>query len=121
MKSRVAKHYRQADKVVVVMDNLNTHTLFSWYEPFPADEALGIVRRLEIHYTPTHGSWLNLVEEALSARASQWLEWRIETLERLLAERGAWQLNRNIKQQIVCWQVTTEGARIKLYGLYPAF
>jgi hypothetical protein len=93
----VTEHYPQAEKVVLVMDNLNTHTLSSMYETFPAEEAFRIAQKLEIHYTPKHGSWLNIVEIELSAMTSQCLGRRIDTLEKLSGELGAWQLERNGK------------------------
>jgi hypothetical protein len=103
------------------MDNLNTHTVSSLYETFPAAEAFEIARKLEIHYTPKHGSWLNIAEIELSAMTSQCLDRRIDTLEKLQGELGIWQRERNQNQKTVKWQFTTEDARIKLHGLYPAF
>jgi hypothetical protein len=110
-----------ADKVVMVMDNLNTHTISSLYETFPAEEAFRIAQKPGIHYTPKHGSWLNRAEIELSAMTSQCLGRRIDTLEKLSTELEAWQLDRNPRQKIVRWQFTTEDARIKLHGLYPNF
>jgi uncharacterized LabA/DUF88 family protein len=121
VKHIVTEEYPQADKVVLVMDNLNTHTLSSLYEAFPAEEAFRIGQKLEIHYTPKHGSWLNIAEIELSAMTSQCLDRRIDTLEKLSTELEAWQLDRNTKRKIVRWQFTTEDARIKLHGLYPVF
>jgi hypothetical protein len=117
----VTEQYPLAEKVVLVMDNLNTHTLSSWYETFPAPEAFEIAQKLEIHYTPKHGSWLNIAEIELSAMTSQCLGRRIDTLEMLSSELGAWQLDRNTNQKTVKWQFTSEDARIKLHSLYPAF
>lgn len=121
VKSIVTEHYGQARKVVLVMDNLNTHTLSSLYETFSAEEAFEIAQKLEIHYTPKHGSWLNIAEIELSAMTSQCLDRRIETVEKLSSELKAWQLDRNTKQKIVKWQFRTEDARTKLHGLYPKF
>jgi hypothetical protein len=101
------------------MDNLNTHTISSLYETFPAEEAFGIVQKLEIHYTPKDGSWLNIGEIELSGMTSQCLDRRIDTLERLSGELEAWQRERNEKQKLVKWQFTAGDARIKLHGLYP--
>jgi recombinational DNA repair ATPase RecF len=101
------------------MDNLNTHTLSSLYEAFPAAEAFAIAQKLEIHYTPKHGSWLNIAETELSAMTSQCLNRRIDTLGKLKHEVGAWQQERNRKQKTVKWQFTTDDARIKLHSLYP--
>jgi hypothetical protein len=106
---------------VICMDNLNTQTLCSLYEAFPAAEAFEIAQKLEIHYTPRHGSWLNIAEIELSAMTSQCLGRRIDTLEKLSAELEARQLDRNTRQKTVRWQFTTEDARIKLHGLYPEF
>ena len=113
------EEYPQAEKVVLVMDNLNTHTISSLYETFPAEEAFWIAQKLELHYTPKHGSWLNIAEIELSAMTSQCLDRRIDTLEKLSEELEAWQIERNEKQKIVRWQFTAEDARIKLHSLYP--
>jgi recombinational DNA repair ATPase RecF len=102
------------------MDNLNTHTLSSLYEAFPAAEAFAIAQRLEIHYTPKHGSWLNIAEIELSAMTRQCLNRRIDTLEKLNRELEAWQQERNRNQKTVEWQFTTKDARIKLHSLYPS-
>jgi hypothetical protein len=120
VKSIVMEQYPQAEKVVLVMDNLNTHTLSSLYEAFPAAEAFAIAQRLEIHYTPKHGSWLNIAEIELSAMTSQCLDRRIDTLEKLNRELAAWQQERNRNQKTVEWQFTTKDARIKLHSLYPS-
>jgi hypothetical protein len=90
VKALVTEQYRQAEKVVLVMDNLNTHTVSSLYEAFPPREALEIAQRLEIHYTPKHGSWLNIAEIELSAMTSQCLNRRIDTLDKLNGEVRAW-------------------------------
>jgi hypothetical protein len=119
VKSIVMREYPQAEKVVLVMDNLNTHTISSLYQAFPAEEAFEIAQKLEIHYTPKHGSWLNIAEIELSAMTSQCLDRRIDTLEKLSTELEAWQINRNEKRKLVKWQFTAEDARIKLHGLYP--
>jgi hypothetical protein len=119
VKSIVMEQYLQAEKVVLVMDNLNTHTISSLYEAFPAEEAFELAQKREIHYTPKQGSWLNIAEIELSAMTSQCLDRRIDTLEKLSGELDAWQIDRNKKQKIVRWQFTTEDARIKLHRLYP--
>jgi hypothetical protein len=118
-KSIVTEEYPEAEKAVLAMDNLNTHTAASLYQTFPAEEAFAISRKLEIHYTPRHGSWLNVAEIELSAMTSQCLDRRIGTLEKLSGELEAWQADRNGKRKPVKWQFTTEDARIKLHGLYP--
>jgi hypothetical protein len=101
VKSIVSERYPRAEKVVLVMDNLNTHTLSSLYEAFPAAEAFEIAQKLEIHYTPKHGSWLNIAEIELSAMSRQCLDRRIDTLEKLQSELSAWQRERNRNQKTV--------------------
>ena len=112
--------YPKAKKVVLVMDNLNTHTISSLYEAFPPEEAFRLAQRLEIHYTPKHGSWLNIAEIELAAMAAQCLgKRRISTIETLNAELLVWKTDRNQNQKGVDWQFTTNDARIKLRRLYP--
>jgi hypothetical protein len=115
----VEEVYDRAEKVVLVLDNLNTHKVASLYEAFPPEQARRIAERLEIHYTPKHGSWLNMAEIELSVLAGQCLDQRIESLERLRREVEAWELVRNERQVGVNWQFTTADARIKLRKLYP--
>jgi DDE superfamily endonuclease len=110
----------EAEKVVVVMDNLNTHKLASLYEAFPPEQARRIAEKLEIHHTPKHGSWLNVAEIELSVLARQCLDRRIESRAQLQQETAAWELERNEQQVEVRWQLTTTEARIKLHRLYPA-
>jgi hypothetical protein len=117
VKSIVMEQYPLAEKAVLVMDNLNTHTISSLYEAFSAEEAFEIARKLEIHYTPKHGSWLNIAEIELRAMTNQSLDRRIDTLEKLNRELAAWQIERNEKQKTVKWQFMTENARIKLHHL----
>lgn len=112
--------YPNAEKVVLVMDNLNTHVISSLYEAFPPAEAFRLARRLEIHYTPKHGSWLDIAEIELSALAVQCLgRRRISSIEDLNRELSAWKTERNTNQKGVDWQFTTADARIKLKSLYP--
>lgn len=114
------EQYPDVEKVVLVMDNLNTHTLSSLYEAFLPDEAFRLAQRLEIHYTPKHGSWLDIAEIELSALANQCLgKRRINCIEDLNAELLSWHSQRNILQKGVDWQFTNEAARIKLKRLYP--
>jgi hypothetical protein len=110
----------EAEKVVLVMDNLNTHKLASLYEAFPPEEARRLVERLEVHHTPKHGSWLNMAEVELSVLAGQCLDRRIGSEEELQEEVGAWEAERNERQVGVNWRFTTADARIKLRRLYPA-
>ena len=111
--------YPQAEVVVLVMDNLNTHSIGSLYEAFPPAKARELSRRLEIHYTPKHGSWLNIAETELSVLSRQCLDQRIESIERLESECRAWNVGRNELQKGVDWRFTTADARIKLKRLYP--
>lgn len=117
----LAEHYSEAEKVILVMDNLNTHAPSSFYEAFPPDQARTLAERLEIHYTPKHGSWLNIAECELSVLGRQCLDRRISDPLELGAEVTAWQTERNRTANKVCWQFTTADARRKLRRLYPAF
>lgn len=111
--------YPEAETVVLVMDNLNTHTLGSLYEAFDPAKARSLAARLEIHYTPKHGSWLNIAEIELSALTRQCLDRRIDDLTVLNDELAAWQQATNADQRQVNWQFTASDARIKLRRLYP--
>jgi hypothetical protein len=115
----VEEVHAEAETVVLVMDNLNTHKLASLYEAFPPDQARRIAERLEIHHTPKHGSWLNMAEIELSVLSRQCLDRRIESMEKLRHEVSAWEDDRNERQVEVNWQFTTADARIKLRRLYP--
>jgi DDE superfamily endonuclease len=115
----VEEVHEEAEKVVLVMDNLNTHKVASLYEAFEPERARRIAERLEIHYTPKHGSWLNMAEIELSVLAGQCLDRRIESMGRLRQEVEAWEADRNERQVGVNWQFTTADARIKLHRLYP--
>ncbi len=120
MKDLVDVWYPNAEKVVVVMDNLNTHTMGALYEAFKPEEALRLLSKLEFHFTPKHGSWLNMAETELSILSRQCLNRRIPDQERLKAEIKAWEEERNRKCLKVDWQFRTEDARIKLKRLYPS-
>jgi len=111
--------YRDAETVVLVMDNLNIHGIASLYEAFDPRTAFGLAQRLEIHHTPKHGSWLNIAEIELSALSRQCLDRRIEDLTVLNAELAAWQQQTNTDQRQVDWHFTTDDARVKLRHLYP--
>jgi len=113
-------HDPQAEKLVLVMDNLNTLTPSSLYSTFAPAEARRILSKLELHYTPVHGSWLNMAEIELSALARQCLSRRIGTREELDQEVQAWQDRRNNEVITVTWRFTTADARIKLKRLYPS-
>lgn len=114
-------HYPEAEVIVVVLDNLNTHSPASFYEAFPAEEAHRLTNRFEFHYTPKHGSWLNIAEIELSALGRQCLARRIPDKPRLISEVAAWENERNASVVKVHWQFTTADARIKLTHLYPKF
>jgi len=113
------EHYPEAEKVVLVMDNLNTHTPASFYEVFPPEQAKALIDRLQIHYTPKHASWLNNAEIELSVLARQGLAHNIATIEDLCPQVQSWQDHRNQRVGTVNWQFRTADARIKLKRLYP--
>src|SRR5664279_378446 len=113
------ERYPEADQVVLVMDNLNTHAITSLYETFPPAQARRLAERLDIHYTPKHGSWLNIAEIELSALNSQCLDRRIPNLKSMRHEVAAWEAARNNRGAPVNWRFTTADARIKLARLYP--
>jgi hypothetical protein len=111
--------YPEAETVVLVMDNLNTHGIGSLYEAFDPETAFALAQRLEIHHTPRHGSWLNIAEIELSALTRQCLDRRIDAPAPLNAELAAWQQQTNSDQRQVQWHFTTGDARVKLRHLYP--
>jgi len=115
------KHFAKAAKIVLVQDNLSTHTPASLYAAFPATEARRLVERFEWHYTPKHGSWLDMAESELAVLANQCLDRRIPDKATLVAEVAAWQKDRNQKSVKADWQFTTGDARVKLKSLYPQF
>ncbi len=112
-------HYADADKIVLVLDNLNTHSEGSLYEAFEPAEARRLAEKLEIHYTPKHGSWLNMAEIEIGVLSRQCLSKYIESKERMIDEIAAWEQQRNEADATVDWQFTTADARIKLKRLYP--
>ena len=114
------KQYPKAEKVILVMDNLNTHTLSSLYETFQPEEAFRLAQRLEIHHTPKHGSWLNIAEIELASMTAQCLgKRRFPEIKSLNAELAAWSIKRNQSQAGVDWHFTAKDARVKLKRLYP--
>ena len=119
MKHLLEIDYPNCHKIRLVMDNLNTHAISSLYEAFSPEIAHSLAKRLEIHFTPKHGSWLNIAEIELSALSRQCLERRIDNLSFLKTELAAWETSRNSTQKGVEWQFTTPDARIKLKHLYP--
>ena len=116
----VEEVHEEAEKVVLVMDNLNTHKLASLYEAFPPEQARRIAERLEVHHTPKHGSWLNIAEIELSTMSGQCLNRRIPDRETLEHEVAAWEAERNALGGPVNWRFTTQDARVKLKRLYPS-
>jgi DDE superfamily endonuclease len=113
--------YAEAEKIVLVMDNLNTHSPGSFYEAFEPEEARRLTERLEIHYTPKHGSWLNIAECEFSVLQRQCLNRRIDKAAFLGHEVNAWQASRNATDSQINWQFTTCDARVKLRRLYPEY
>jgi DDE superfamily endonuclease len=113
-------HFPAVEKIVLVMDQLNTHSPGSLYEAFPAAEAKRLANKLEIHHTPKHGSWLNMAETELSVLTRQCLDRRIPDQNTLIDETRAWGHDRNVTQSGIDWRFTTDDARIKLKRLYPA-
>lgn len=119
IRGMLEERYPHAKKVRLVMDNLNTHSIASLYEAFPAEQALTSAKRLEIHYTPKHGSWLNVAEIEFSVLQSQCLDRRLPDIETLRFEVAAWEVARNAISSQTSWRFTTDQARIKLKRLYP--
>lgn len=111
--------YPDAEKIILVMDNLNTHKPASLYKAFPPAEARRIVKRLEIHYTPKHGSWLDMAEIELNIMTRQCLARRIETIDLLRSELSAWETERNQNKAKIQWHFQSGNAREKLISLYP--
>ena len=112
-------HYPEAEKIVIVMDNLNTHSPASFYETFTPEEARRLINRFEFHYTPKHGSWLDMAEIELSVLGRQCLNRRIPDKATLITEVKAWEDDRNNQIVKLLWRFTTADARIKLKSLYP--
>lgn len=119
MQDLVDIHFPKAEKIIVVMDNLNTHKFASLYEAFPPEEARRIARKLEFRYTPKHGSWLNMAEIELSVLQRQCLKARIPNMDILKEKITLWEDNRNKSDATITWRFTTDEARIKLRHLYP--
>ncbi len=120
MRELVDVHFPEAERITVVQDNLNTHTPAALYTAFPPEEAKRIWDKLEFHYTPKHGSWLNMAEIELSVVSRQCLDRRIPDQPALIREVAAWEAERNAMQATVHWRFTTADARIKLKHLYPS-
>ena len=120
MKALVDVHFPKAERVRVVLDNLNTHVLGALYEAFPPEEARRIATRLEFHYTPKHGSWLNMAEMEFSVLTRQCLNRRIETAEELAEAIAAWERARNAARTKIEWNFRVADARKKLHWIYPS-
>lgn len=120
MRDLVDVHFPEAEKIILMMDNLNTHKLASLYHAFEPAEARRIIEKLEIHYTPKHGSWLNMAEIELSVLSRQCLKARMPDQSFLISTLTAWEDNRNATDATVHWHFTTDDARIKLHALYPS-
>jgi transposase len=120
IKELVDVRYPKAERIVLVMDNLNTHTPASLYEAFDPTEAKRLAEKLEIHYTPKHGSWLNMAEIELSVLSRQCLDRRVADFQTLQAEVEAWQERRDAADSQIDWRFSAEDARIKLKRLYPS-
>lgn len=120
MKDLVDVHFPQARTIVVVLDNLNTHSLAALYDTFDPAEARRIARKLEFHFTPKHASWLNMVEIELSVLSRQCIGGRIPSADQLARQITAWQAERNAQSATVNWQFTVHDAREKMSSLYPS-
>lgn len=119
IKYLVDEMYPDAEKIILVMDNLNTHKPSSLYKKYKPEEARRIIRKLEIHYTPKHGSWLDIAEIELNIMTRQCLNQRIDSIEKLTSELAAWEKERNENHSKVNWHFRTKDARVKLISLYP--
>ncbi len=112
--------YPDVEKIILVMDNLNTHKPASLYKKYPPQEARRILKKLEIHYTPKHGSWLNIAEIELNVMTKQCLSRRLDNMIHLCSELSAWELERNNSYAVVNWQFTSDNSRMKLASLYSS-
>jgi transposase len=121
IKKLITVDFPDAEKITLVMDNLNTHTIGSLYKAFPPEEARMLRDKLQIHYTPKHGSWLNMAEIEINVLVNHGLSKRIPTIEQMKKEVSAWSKTRNKAANKINWRFSTEDARIKLKRLYPLF
>jgi hypothetical protein len=120
MRELIDVHYPEAEKIILIMDNLNTHSPASFYEVFEPAEAWRLSQKLEIHFTPVHGSWLNVAEIELSVLARDVLKERLPSIECVQERIAVWQEQRNARRGTISWQFTPADARIKLQRLYPS-
>jgi len=121
IKKLLTVDFPEGEKIILVMDNLNTHTKGSLYQAFPPEEAKCYCDRIEIHYTPKHGSWLNMAEIEINVLVNHGLSKRVPTIEQMKKEVAAWNKSRNKTASKINWRFTTDDARIKLKRLYPLF
>jgi hypothetical protein len=121
IKKLVTVDFPRARKIVLVVDNLDIHSIGSLYKAFPPEEARQLRNRLEIHYTPIHGSWLNMAEIEINVLVNHGLSRRVPTIEQMKKEVAAWNKARNRDAKKINWRFTTKDARIKLKRLYPLF
>ena len=119
IKIMIDEHYPDVEKITLVMDNLNTHKVASLYKRFQPEEARRIAKKIDIHYTPKHGSWLNIAEIELNVMTRQCLSRRVDNIETLRGELKKWESDRNNADSKISWQFKTRDARIKLLSLYP--
>lgn len=120
LRELVDVHFPEAETIVLVSDNLNTHTLAVLYEAFPAAEARRIARKFETHHTPKHGSWLNMAEIEIGVLTGQCLDRRLPDIATVRREVAAWEARRNAERATITWRFTTDQARVKLKRVYPA-
>ena len=118
---KIASAYPNAEKIILIEDNLNTHKPTSWYETFPPEKAKALMDKFELVYTPKHGSWLNMAEIELNVVSAQCLKKRIASIEEMKNMVNAWEKERNEKTKTINWQFSTADARVKLHRLYPSF
>ena len=118
---KIAAAYPDAEKIILVEDNLNTHKPASWYEVFSPEKAKALMDKFELVYTPKHGSWLNMAEIELNVVSAQCLKKRIASIDEMKIAVNFWERERNEKSRTINWQFTTDDARVKLHRLYPSF
>jgi len=121
IKKLITVDFPNVKKIVLVMDNLNTHTIGSLYKAFPPEEARQLRDKLEIHYTPKHGSWLNMAEIEINVLVNHGLSKRVPSMQQMKKEVSAWERTRNKTASRINWRFSTENARIKLHRLYPQY
>jgi hypothetical protein len=121
IKKLITVDFPDAEKIVLVVDNLDIHSIGSLYKAFPPEEARMLKNKLEIHYTPIHGSWLNMAEIEINVLVNHGLSKRVPTKKQMKKEVAAWNKSRNLSAHKINWRFTTDDARIKLKRLYPLF